>query len=396
VTRLVQEAMIKDHLYGIIRTLQRERVFALILAVILLILLGGLGFYLTEPGQGSPPYLLGRGLWWAIVTMTTVGYGDVVPETLGGRLVGVGLMLGGVVAISLVTATVASIFIGRKFRQERGLEAIKSTNHLLVLGWHYDGMALLDHLLQRLPATVPVVLVNQLPPEHLENLKGKFSHHEFAYVWGDFTREDILQKANAADALRAIILGGRREGETGAQADQRTLLTALTLKSLNAKISILAELHRTENRAYLERAGVDEILIRGQYDSSLMARAVTSPGLFHIFTGLLSGEVQNLWPVEVPNSFHGRPLKEFTAHLKESHRALLIAIYTEGRALALEDLLTGEPSAIDDFIRRKFTETGMTHLFGRAKIEFQVNPPDDLTLEPHQYAVVISQQRPVL
>ena len=388
--------MIKDHLYEFIRALQRERVFALILAVILLILLGGLGFYLTEPAEGPFLHRLGQGLWWAIVTMTTVGYGDVVPQTLGGRLVGVGLMVGGVVTISLVTATVASIFIGRKFRQERGLEAIKSTNHLLILGWLYDGVALLDHLVHSLPATVPLVLVNQLPPEQLENLRGRFSHHEFAYVWGDFSREDILLKANAAGALRAIILGGRREGETGAQADQRTLLTALTLKSLNPKISILAELHSTENRAYLERAGVDEILIRGQYDSSLMARAVTAPGLFHIFTGLLSGDVQNLWPVEIPARFHGRPLKEFTAYLKEAHQALVIAIYSEGRALALEDLLSGEPSAIDDFIRRKFAETGMTHLFGRAKIEFQVNPPDDLILEPHQFAVVVSPQRPVL
>ncbi|MEW6387756.1 MAG: potassium channel family protein [Thermodesulfobacteriota bacterium] len=388
--------MIKDHLYGFIRALHREQVFALILAILLLIFLGGLGFYLAEPGESSPLAFLGRGLWWAMVTVTTVGYGDVVPQTFWGKVVGVGLMVGGVVTISLVTATVASIFIGRKFRQERGLEAIKSTNHLLVLGWHYDGVALLDHLIHRLPVTMAVVLVNQLPPEQLENLKGKFPHYEFAYVWGDFTREDILQKANASRALRAIILGGRREGETGAQADQRTLLTALTLKSLNPKVSILAELHRTENRAYLERAGVDEILIRGQYDSSLMARAVTSPGLFHIFTGLLSGDVQNLWAVEIPPNFQGLPLKEFAAYLKASHQALLIAVYTEGRALALEDLLSGAPSAIDDFIRRKFTETGMTHLFGRAKVEFQVNPPDDLVLEAHQYAVVIASERPVL
>jgi hypothetical protein len=87
---------------------------------------------------------------------------------------------------------------------------------------------------------------------------------------------------------------------------------------------------------------------------------------------------------------------EMAAYLKERHQALPVAIYTEGRALALDDLLSGEPSGIDEFIRRKFTETGMTHLFGRTKVDCQVNPPDTQILGPHQYVVVIAPRRPVL
>jgi hypothetical protein len=41
-------------------------------------------------------------------------------------------------------------------------------------------------------------------------------------------------------------------------------------------------------------------------------------------------------------------------------------------------------------------ETGMTHLFGRAKVDLQINPPDNQVVAPRQWAVVISQQRPVL
>jgi hypothetical protein len=89
-------------------------------------------------------------------------------------------------------------------------------------------------------------------------------------------------------------------------------------------------------------------------------------------------------------------VKEFAAHLRERHKATLVALYTEGQGLSLEDLLSDEPSAIDDFIRRKFAETKMTHLFGRAKVECQVNPPDLLVLGPHQYALVIAAQRPAL
>jgi hypothetical protein len=173
------------------------------------------------------------------------------------------------------------------------------------------------------------------------------------------------------------------------------LFTALTLKALHNKIRILAELLRPENRAYLERAGAEEVLIRGQYDSSLLAGAIASPALFRVYTSLLLGDGQTLWDVEVPGYFNGRPLSEFAAYLQEQHQGILIGVYTEGRALSLEDLLSDEPSAIDDFIRRKFAETKMSHLLGRTKVDYQINPP--LTRSwGRASAVVIAPKRPSL
>ncbi len=388
--------MIRESVTSFIRTLYRERVFILILAVALVVFLGAVGFSLAEPGQGQWYDRFGRGAWWAIVTLTTVGYGDVYPVTFWGRAVGVVIMLGGVVTLSLVTATVASVFIERKFRRERGLEPVKATQQILILGWPEDGEALLDQLFKRLPPAIPVVLVNKLPPEQNEALRDKYPAHTLFYLRGDYSREEVLSKASVKSAVKAIILADRQPGETAAQVDQRTLFTALTLKAMHPKIRILAELLRPENRSYLERAGAEEILIRGQYDSSLMAGAVVSPGLFRIFTTLLTGEGQSLWALEIPNRFHGRALKELASHLQEYHQAVLIALYTEGRSLSLEDLLSDEPSAIDDFIRRKFAETKMTHLLGRTKVDVQVNPAPDQIMEPHQYAVVIAAQRPNL
>jgi voltage-gated potassium channel len=386
----------RETISGFLKVLYRERVVALFLAVAFLVLLGALGFSLFEKEMGGWYQRFGRGIWWAIVTLTTVGYGDVVPTTPGGRLVGAGLMLGGLICLALLTATVASIFVERKFRRERGLEAVKSSQHILLLGWHYDAETLLDQLLRRLSPTIPVVLVNQLPPEQLDTLKEKYPQNEINYIWGDFSREEVLQKANVGKASRAVILADRPPGETAAQVDQRTLLTALTLKSLNPKIRMMAELLGPENRSHLERAGAEDVLIRGQYDSSLMAGAIASPGLFRIFTGLLTGDGQSLWSVKVESWFHGRSVGELAEHLRQRHQALLIALYTEGTALSLEELISDEPSPINEFIQRKFAETGMTHLFGRTKVEFQINPPDTYILGPHQYAVVIAAHQPSL
>jgi voltage-gated potassium channel len=388
--------VIKDSLTSLFRTLHRERVLSLVLTLLVVLLVGAIGFALVEPAEGPWYDRFGRAVWWGLVTLTTVGYGDVVPVTLLGRIVGTGLMVVGFISLSLVTATVASVFIERKFRQERGLEAVKATQHILLLGWPEDADTLLDQLLKRLPQTIPVVLINKVPPEQMEAVKERFPERALFYLRGDYSREDILLKANVRGAFKAIILADRQPGETAAQVDQRTLFTALTLKALHNKIRILAELLRPENRAYLERAGAEEVLIRGQYDSSLLAGAIASPALYRIFTSLLLGDGQSLWDIEIPSSFQGHPLSEFAAYIQEQHQGILIGLYTEGRALSLEDLLSDEPSAIDDFIRRKFAETKMTHLLGRTKVDYQINPPLSQIVGPRQYAVVIATKRPGL
>ena len=57
------------------------------------------------------------GMWWALQTVTTVGYGDIVPESTVGRLVATFLLLGGLAFLSVVTATITSSFVARRQRE---------------------------------------------------------------------------------------------------------------------------------------------------------------------------------------------------------------------------------------------------------------------------------------
>jgi voltage-gated potassium channel len=82
----------------------------------LLIALGAVGGYIAEGNTNPNVHSFGDALWWAVVTATTVGYGDVSPSTLEGRVIAVALMLTGIGVIGVFTATLASFFFEQDAR----------------------------------------------------------------------------------------------------------------------------------------------------------------------------------------------------------------------------------------------------------------------------------------
>ena len=59
------------------------------------------------------------GIWWALQTVTTVGYGDVAPTHFSGRVVGALVMLEGIAFVAIITAAITSTFVARTRRRER-------------------------------------------------------------------------------------------------------------------------------------------------------------------------------------------------------------------------------------------------------------------------------------
>jgi len=72
----------------------------------------GAGLLMTVVDRESYPSV-GSGLWWAVQTVTTVGYGDHVPENVVGRLVAAAVMLFGIGFLTIITAAITSTFISR-------------------------------------------------------------------------------------------------------------------------------------------------------------------------------------------------------------------------------------------------------------------------------------------
>ena len=116
----------------------RERSYDLLVCATLafvLVLLGAAGLYWVE-GRIQPEAFgsIPRALWWAVITLTTVGYGDVYPITTPGRMIGMLVAIGGVLLVALPTGIVAAAFSDamqrRRKAMKKALEEIEAKTDL--------------------------------------------------------------------------------------------------------------------------------------------------------------------------------------------------------------------------------------------------------------------------
>jgi len=90
-------------------------------STLLLTVAGGVGAWLLDRKDFDT---LGDAMWWAVQTVTTVGYGDVVPEHVAGRLIGGALMLQGIALLTVITASVTATLIEQARQRRQAPDAV--------------------------------------------------------------------------------------------------------------------------------------------------------------------------------------------------------------------------------------------------------------------------------
>jgi voltage-gated potassium channel len=374
----------------------RKRIIQLATITLAIILLCSFAVFYFEHGETEANiHSLWDGLWWAMVTIGTVGYGDRYPVSVAGRLVGLLLIFSGVGLMSLLTATIASVFVERKIKEDKGLETVKVKDHIVICGWNQHT----EEVLQGLTNSgsfedVSIVLINELSIDEMDSLKIKYNKYELKFLRGDYIHEDVLLRANIKKARFALIMADLSGSHSRDRIDERTALAALTVKSVAPQAKIIAELLDEANKPHLRRTNVDEIIVRGEHLGSLLANAIISPGLPRIFSSIMSlGEKDRLWITDIPKSYVGRTFKELSGYFREK-QAIIIGVMRDKQDVKLEDLLSDNTSIIDSFIREKLKEAKKSFYVEKNDTNSVINPDDNYKILSEDNAVVLSKTKP--
>jgi voltage-gated potassium channel len=126
----------------------RSAVSTIVVATLTVVVVSGVLMRVLDHDEFGSVWL---GMWWAIQTVTTVGYGDVTPKDVVGRLVAAAVMLQGIAFIAIVTAVITSSFVARATRAR---DAAQAEDEMTELGQIEAKLAELDRKLERLEAAL--------------------------------------------------------------------------------------------------------------------------------------------------------------------------------------------------------------------------------------------------
>ena len=370
----------------VLKILRRNQIVQMAVAIFIVINVTAGVVYFFEHRSNAVMYTnYGDAVWWSIVTVATVGYGDIVPKTEFGRIFASLTILSGVILISLFTATISSVFVARKIKESQGLQDIDFTQHTLICGWNSQAEDVLRIFDRYQKKNMQIVLVNEAPADRIETLINAFQNIEIKFVRGDFSRETILNRANVKAASSALVIP-----ETGnAGADEKTLLSILTMKSLNPKLNVCAHIMNKENRQHVKRANADEVVVSDQHAAFFLANNILYPGAAQVASEMLDYERGNdIHRIAIPDEFVGRSFGELYVDMKRSKNWTILGLVNEEETVNLSDILSHDTSAIDAFIERKFREAGI-NVAEKSGTRVNVNPPFDYLLQKKDIAVIL-------
>ncbi len=292
----------------------KEKIHRIFFVALLIVILGSIAFAHVEKDMGFI-----QALWWAVVTVTTVGYGDITPSTLAGKIIGMVVMIFGIGLVGILTASLAGFFIEERELGRKGARAVDQSGHFLICGWNYRGQKIYEELRADVKsAEKPVVLIADLDesPVHDDPL--------FYFIKGEVNAE-TLAKARADKADTAIILSDERL-EPYAR-DAKSILTTLTIKSIYPQLYLCVELSDDSNVEHCRRARADEIVVVGELSTNLLVQAALDHGVTELISELVSNRYGNeLYMIGVPDEVKGKSFLEVLENLKKKHNILCVGV----------------------------------------------------------------------
>lgn len=303
--------------------LQRENLSRLFLLTVVTILISTFAISIVEPDM-----TIVNGLWWSIVTMTTVGYGDISPASLGGRIIAVIMMFFGIGLLGMFSASVASILVENKLREERGLNTVKYHNHIILCEWNHRTHEIIKEL-RTDPKTAlqPLVLIADLPTKPIND--------DNLFLVAGNVNDDTLERANLAEANTVVILGDEDLEPTA--RDAKVVLATLTVDSINPNVYTIVELVSSDNVRHCERAHANEIIVSNDVSSGLLARAALDHGITKVISEWLRVEQgDELYKIKTPAALVNQSFLQALTKMKQDHGCIILGIEqsSDGKVLS--------------------------------------------------------------
>jgi voltage-gated potassium channel len=300
---------------------------------------------LYEDGKWTS-YNFGVAFYWSLVTVSTVGYGDVFPVSEAGLVIGSVLILMGLGFFGIIIGTISSILVESKLKGVLGMHKNKFEGHDVICGWTPVSKVVLPELIT---ADRKVIVITE-DPDDIPDIQRAGTKENVFVIHGDPSSEKVLEEARVKFAKTVII---------STDEDERNLIISLHIKEVNPNARIVVKINREELRKTLQIAGVTYVSSPYVTSGRLIASAAFEPEVAWMVDDVTTGTT-------------GYDLAQYT--LKDK-----------------EELVNKKFEHVSRIIRRETTAMllGVARYQEGTMYKLHLNPPEDLIVKNHDILLVL-------
>ncbi|NJM18550.1 MAG: cag pathogenicity island protein Cag26 [Richelia sp. RM2_1_2] len=310
--------------------LERENLIRPLLIIIILIIIISPIILLVESKYNTQGTIksLEDGVWWTITTITTVGYGDFYPKSIPGRLIATIVMLVGISVLTIINASVASILVQKKLKEDLGMCSYNLEKHIIICEWNYRSKQIIQELRKHSKTKkVPIVLIADIERKPIDD--------DNLYFIKGSVDDETLHKARLEKAKTVIILGDDKLDYIN--RDAKVILSTLTVESINKKAYTIVELLNETHTATCKRAYADEIIVSSNLNCNLIVSAAINHGISNVVSDILNyGDGSQLYKIPVPKDEINRCFMDVFIRMKQNNQSIVIAVQQgkEGKVIS--------------------------------------------------------------
>ncbi len=255
---------------------KRFELLTLLFLLLFIMMTAGIAIYVYEAHVNPRINTLFDAIYWALVTISTVGYGDIAPVTAQGRLISGVIIISGIAMISFVTSVIVSAFSIKleELKENRYIHDLNKEESFLILCGY--GQMTKMFLRQKTDA-VSYIIIDKDPAR-----VAAAARDGYRAIQEDASRYEVLKRFNTNYAQVTLV--------TLLNSDIENIYIVLNAKSVDRSIRVVARISNRSMATKYQLAGADHLLMPDEVASRMLLMAIEQPAMHTAIAHLLTGQ----------------------------------------------------------------------------------------------------------
>jgi voltage-gated potassium channel len=214
-------------------------------------------------------------MWYLVETLTTVGYGDALPVTYWGRMIGFIFLLSSLGVYGFIIGQIANFMSTIKEQRELGLNGTGFKNHVVIIGWNEFGQSVISHLV----AAGRQVAVVTKDRGHIDIIREYYSMDQVFTLFSDYNNFEMLEKSNIREASIVFV---------NLNDDTEKLVYIINIKKHFENLNYVVTLDNGNLKSTFMHAGVTYTISKNEISSKLLASYIYEPDVAYFSEELIA------------------------------------------------------------------------------------------------------------